>query len=45
MKMLKEHPRPEEELKRLSDRAKERFSANVIVGQFYEMVRKAYTID
>ena len=42
---LRGHPRPEEEMKRLQNRAMEGFSAYNLAGEFYEMVRRAYTRD
>jgi hypothetical protein len=39
------NPRPEEEIKRLQNRAIERFSAGTLAGEFYEMVRRVYSAD
>jgi glycosyltransferase involved in cell wall biosynthesis len=45
LKFLRSHPRPEEEIKRLQNRAIERFSADTLAGEFYEMVRRVYSAD
>lgn len=45
LKTLRGHPRPEEELKRMQNRAMERFSADTLAGEFYEMVARVYTTD
>jgi 1,2-diacylglycerol 3-alpha-glucosyltransferase len=42
LKILRSHPRPEEEIKRLQNRAIERFSADTLAGEFYEMVNRVY---
>jgi glycosyltransferase involved in cell wall biosynthesis len=43
LKTLRGRPRPKEEMKRLQNRAIERFSANTLAGEFYEMVRRTYS--
>ena len=45
VKILRSYPRPEEEIKRLQNRAIERFSADTLAGEFYEMVARVYTAD
>jgi 1,2-diacylglycerol 3-alpha-glucosyltransferase len=45
LKLLRGHPRPEEELKRLKNRAIERFSADTLAGEFYEMVKTVHATD
>jgi glycosyltransferase involved in cell wall biosynthesis len=45
LKFLRGRPRPEEEIKRLQNRAIERFSADTLAGEFYEMVERVYTTD
>ena len=45
LKTLRGRPRPEEEIKRLQNRAIERFSADTLAGEFYEMVRRVYSAD
>jgi hypothetical protein len=45
LKFLRSHPRPEEELKRMQNRAVERFSSYTLAGEFFEMVKKAHTKD
>lgn len=45
LKDLRAFPRPEEEIKRLQNRAIERFSADTLAGEFYEMVWKVYSAD
>ena len=41
LKTLRSRPRPEEAIKRLQNRAIERFSADTLSGEFFEMVRRA----
>jgi glycosyltransferase involved in cell wall biosynthesis len=43
LKTLRGRPRPEEEIKRLQNRAIERFSADTLAGEFYEMVKRAHS--
>lgn len=45
LKFLRSRPRPEEEIKRLQNRAIERFSADTLAEEFYEMVERVYTTD
>ena len=45
VKLLRGQPRPEEEIKRLQNRAMERFSAKPLAGEFYEMVKRVYATD
>jgi len=45
VKILRSYPRPEEELRRLQNRAMERFSADTLAGEFYKMVERVYTTD
>jgi 1,2-diacylglycerol 3-alpha-glucosyltransferase len=45
LKILRGYPRPEEEMKRLQNRAIERFSADTLAGEFYEMVARVYRTD
>jgi 1,2-diacylglycerol 3-alpha-glucosyltransferase len=45
LKILRGGPRPEEEIKRLQNRAIERFSADNLAGEFFEMVKRAYSAD
>jgi glycosyltransferase involved in cell wall biosynthesis len=45
LKILRVRPRPEEEIKRLQNRAIERFSAGTLAGEFYDMVERVYTTD
>jgi 1,2-diacylglycerol 3-alpha-glucosyltransferase len=45
LKFLRGRPRPEEEIKRLQNRAIERFSAETLAGEFYEMARRVYSAD
>jgi 1,2-diacylglycerol 3-alpha-glucosyltransferase len=45
LKILRGDPRLEEEIKRLQNRAIERFSAANLAGEFYEMVRRVHTTD
>jgi glycosyltransferase involved in cell wall biosynthesis len=45
LETLRGRPRPDEEIKRLQNRAIERFSADTLAGAFYEMVRRAYSAD
>ena len=45
VKILRNYPRPEEELRRLQNRAMERFSADTLAGEFYKMVERVYTTD
>jgi glycosyltransferase involved in cell wall biosynthesis len=45
LKTLRARPLPEEEIKRLQNRAIERFSADTLAGEFYEMVRRVYSAD
>jgi glycosyltransferase involved in cell wall biosynthesis len=45
LKILRRDPRPEEEIKRLQNRANERFSPDNLAGEFYEMVRRVHTTD
>jgi len=43
LKTLRVRPLPEEEIKRLQNRAIERFSAGTLAGEFFEMVKRAHT--
>jgi glycosyltransferase involved in cell wall biosynthesis len=43
LKILRGDPRPEAEIKRLQNRAIERFSADTLAVEFYEMVNRVYT--
>ena len=45
LKTLRARPLPEEEIKRLQNRAIERFSSDTLAGEFYEMVRRTYSAD
>jgi 1,2-diacylglycerol 3-alpha-glucosyltransferase len=45
LKTLRGRPRPEEQIKRLQNRAIERFSAGTLAGKFYEMVKRVYSAD
>jgi glycosyltransferase involved in cell wall biosynthesis len=45
LKTLRGHPRPEEEIKRLQNRAIERFGANTLAGEFFEMVKRVHTTN
>jgi glycosyltransferase involved in cell wall biosynthesis len=45
LRTLRCRPRPEEEIKRLQNRAIERFSADTLAGEFYEMVERVYTTE
>jgi glycosyltransferase involved in cell wall biosynthesis len=45
LKILREDPRPDKEIKHLHNRANARFSAETLAGEFYEMVERAHTID
>ena len=45
LKILRAQPRPEEEMKRLQNRAMERFSADSLAGEFYEMVKRVHATD
>jgi glycosyltransferase EpsD len=45
LKILRGRPRPEEEIKRLQNRALERFSAESLAGKFYDMVKRVYATD
>jgi 1,2-diacylglycerol 3-alpha-glucosyltransferase len=45
LKILRGDPRPKEQIKRLQNRTIERFSADTLAGEFYEMVRRVYTTD
>jgi glycosyltransferase involved in cell wall biosynthesis len=45
VKILRSYPRPEEEIRRLQNRAMERFSADTLAGEFYKMVERVYTTD
>jgi 1,2-diacylglycerol 3-alpha-glucosyltransferase len=45
LKTLRGRPRPEQELERLQNRAVERFSADTLAGEFYEMVRRVCSVD
>ena len=42
VKILRSYPRPEEDLRRLQNRAMERFSADTLAGEFYKMVERAH---
>ena len=45
LRTLRSRPHPEEEIKRLQNRAIERFSADTLAGEFYDMVERVYTTD
>jgi glycosyltransferase involved in cell wall biosynthesis len=45
LKIMRRDPRPEEEIKRLQNRANERFSPDNLAEEFYEMVRRVHTTD
>jgi 1,2-diacylglycerol 3-alpha-glucosyltransferase len=45
LKSLRGRPRPEEELKRMQNRAIEKFSANTLAGEFFEMVKRVHTTN
>ena len=45
VKILRDQPHPGEEIKRLQTRAMERFSAEPLAGEFYEMVKRVYATD
>jgi glycosyltransferase involved in cell wall biosynthesis len=45
LKYLRSRPNPEEELKRMQNRAMERFGADTLAGEFFEMVIRVYAAD
>ena len=45
VKLLRGQPRPEKEMKRLQNRAMERFGADRLAGEFYEMVKRVHVTD
>jgi glycosyltransferase involved in cell wall biosynthesis len=45
VKILRDQPHLEEEIKRLQNRAIQRFSAEPLAGEFYEMVKRVHTTD
>jgi glycosyltransferase involved in cell wall biosynthesis len=45
LKTLRNRPRQVEEIRRLQNRAIERFSADTLAGEFFEMVERVYTTD
>jgi glycosyltransferase involved in cell wall biosynthesis len=45
LKILRGRPRSEEEMKRLQNRAMERFSADSLAGEFYEMIKRVHATE